>query len=223
MPLVEDTGWFFDTELLVLAERAGLRIHEVPVDWVDDPDSSVDIVRTAVDDLKGIARLGRALATGRVPLQDLREKLGRGALATPEREVAGVPRGMIGQLARFAAVGVASTLAYLLLYVLLRTGLGAFGANLVALVVTAVANTAANRRLTFGVRGRSGAATSQVQGLIVFFLGLALTTGALALLPRDGEQAGGAARARRWRTHSPPCCGSSPSVPGSSPPSERAA
>ena len=36
--------WFFDTELLVLAERAGLRIHEVPVDWVDDPDSRVDIV-----------------------------------------------------------------------------------------------------------------------------------------------------------------------------------
>ena len=105
VPLVEDTGWFFDTELLVLAERAGLRIHEVPVDWVDDPDSSVDIVRTAIDDLKGIARLGRALATGRVPLHDLREKLGRGALDTPEREVAGVPRGMIGQLARFAAVG----------------------------------------------------------------------------------------------------------------------
>ena len=45
LPLVEDTGWFFDTELLVLAERAGLRIHEVPVDWVDDPDSRVDLVR----------------------------------------------------------------------------------------------------------------------------------------------------------------------------------
>ena len=66
---------------------------------------------------------------------------------------------------------------------LLRAGLGAFGAKLVALVVTAVANTAANRRLTFGVRGRRGAAASQVQGLIVFFLGLALTTGALAMLP----------------------------------------
>ena len=57
LPLVEDTGWFFDTELLVLAERAGLRIHEVPVDWVDDPDSRVDIVATAVDDLKGMARV----------------------------------------------------------------------------------------------------------------------------------------------------------------------
>jgi putative flippase GtrA len=51
-----------------------------------------------------------------------------------------------------------------------------------------VANTAANRRLTFGVRGRRGAATSQVQGLIVFFLGLALTTGALALLPATASR-----------------------------------
>ena len=47
LPHVEDTGWFFDTELLVLAERSGLRIHEVPVDWVDDLDSRVDIVATA--------------------------------------------------------------------------------------------------------------------------------------------------------------------------------
>jgi glycosyltransferase involved in cell wall biosynthesis len=57
VPLVEDNNWFFDTELLVLAERHGLRVHEVAVDWVDDPDSRVDIVRTAKDDLKGIARL----------------------------------------------------------------------------------------------------------------------------------------------------------------------
>jgi hypothetical protein len=60
---VRDDGWFFDTELLVLAQRRGLRIHEMPVDWVDDPDSRVDIVRTAIEDLKGVARLA---ATGRV-------------------------------------------------------------------------------------------------------------------------------------------------------------
>ncbi|WP_416234489.1 dolichyl-phosphate beta-glucosyltransferase [Lentzea sp. NEAU-D7] len=60
LPHVEDTGWFFDTELLVLAERAGLRVHEVPVDWVDDPHSSVDILATALADLRGIARLRRS-------------------------------------------------------------------------------------------------------------------------------------------------------------------
>src|SRR3954452_16710746 len=57
LPAVRDDGWFFDTELLVLAQRRGLRVHEVPVDWVDDPDSRVDIVRTAVGDLAGVARL----------------------------------------------------------------------------------------------------------------------------------------------------------------------
>src|SRR6201996_1463639 len=60
LPLTQDTGWFFDTELLVLAERAGLRIHEIPVDWVDDADSRVDILATALSDLRGMARLARA-------------------------------------------------------------------------------------------------------------------------------------------------------------------
>jgi glycosyltransferase involved in cell wall biosynthesis len=89
LPLVEDTAWFFDTELLVLAERAGLRIHEVPVDWVDDPDSRVDIRRTARDDLRGIARLGWALLRGRVPLEVVSARFGRQAVAgasSPEFE-----------------------------------------------------------------------------------------------------------------------------------------
>ena len=55
--VVEDNTWFFDTELLVLAQRRGLRVHEVPVDWTDDPDSRVAILRTAIDDLRGVARL----------------------------------------------------------------------------------------------------------------------------------------------------------------------
>jgi glycosyltransferase involved in cell wall biosynthesis len=57
LPRVEDQTWFFDTELLVLAQRRGLRVHEVPVDWTDDPDSRVDILRTAIDDLRGVVRL----------------------------------------------------------------------------------------------------------------------------------------------------------------------
>jgi putative flippase GtrA len=179
LPVVEDTGWFFDTELLVLAERTGLRIHEVPVDWVDDPDSRVDIVATAIADLRGIARLVGAMVTGRLPLGRLRTQLGRAPLeaATP-----GVPAGLTRQLVRFGAVGVASTLAYLLLYSLARTGAGAQAANLLALLATALANTAANRRLTFGVTGRRRAGRQHLQGLAVFGLGLALTSGSLTVL-----------------------------------------
>jgi hypothetical protein len=77
LPLVRDTGWFFDTELLVLAQRAGLRIHEVPVDWVDDPDSRVDVVATARGDLAGIARLLRARLRGELPPDTVRSQLAR--------------------------------------------------------------------------------------------------------------------------------------------------
>ena len=77
LPLVEDSGWFFDTELLVLAERAGLRVHEVPVDWVDDPDSSVDIIATALADLRGMARLRWTLSSGRLALRELAARLRR--------------------------------------------------------------------------------------------------------------------------------------------------
>jgi putative flippase GtrA len=183
LPMVEDTGWFFDTEMLVLAERAGLRIHEVPVDWVDDPDSRVDIAATAIADLKGIVRITRALSTGKLPLAALREQLGRNPLP-----VDGVPSGLTGQLIRFAGVGVASTLAYLVLFAMLRVGVGAQAANLIALLITAVANTAANRRLTFGVRGNDGALRHQAQGLVVFGVGLALTSGSLALLGAASTQ-----------------------------------
>lgn len=177
LPLVRDTGWFFDTELLVLAERTGLRIHEVPVDWVDDPDSRVDILATAIADLKGVARVGRALATGALPLAEVRAQLGRHPL-TPS--VPDVPAGLLRQLVRFSVIGIASTVAYLLLFLLSHGWLGAQGANLFALLITALANTAANRRLTFGISGRAKAGQHQLQGLAVFGLGLALTSGALA-------------------------------------------
>ncbi len=180
LPLVEDTGWFFDTELLVLAERAGLRIAEVPVDWVDDPDSRVHIVPTAKADLAGIVRIWRAFTVGGLPLADLRAQIGRRPLVEPALD--GVPTGLVGQLVRFAAIGVVSTLAYLALFAVLRTGLTAQAANVVALLLTAVANTAANRRFTFGRSGRAGAVRAQGQGLTVLGLGLVLTSGSLGVL-----------------------------------------
>ena len=79
-------------------------------------------------------------------------------------------------------IGVLSTAAYVLLYLLFRGFAGAQAANLAALLLTAVGNTAANRRLTFGVRGRAGAARHQFRGLIAFAAGLVLTSGALAML-----------------------------------------
>lgn len=179
LPMVEDTGWFFDTELLVVAERAGLRIHEVPVDWVDDPESTVHIVRTAVDDLKGVWRVGRALGVGALPLDRLARPFGDDPR---DRELPGVPGGLARQLVGFCVVGAVSTLFYLLLYSLFRTGVSPQIANAGALLVSAVVNTAANRRLTFGVSGRDSAVRHQAQGLVVFAIGLALTSGSLAAL-----------------------------------------
>ncbi|WP_354641616.1 GtrA family protein [Kitasatospora camelliae] len=86
------------------------------------------------------------------------------------------------QLPVFAVIGAVSTVAYLLLYLLLRPFAGDQGANLVALLTTAVANTAANRRFTFRVRGSQDAAKHQLQGLVAFLAGLALSSGALALV-----------------------------------------
>jgi glycosyltransferase involved in cell wall biosynthesis len=64
VPHVVDDGWFFDTELLLLAERNGLRIHEVPVDWIEDLDSRVDIPRTIAEDLRGLLRVRRSFLAG---------------------------------------------------------------------------------------------------------------------------------------------------------------
>jgi putative flippase GtrA len=172
LPQTQDTVWFFDTELLVLAERAGLRVHEVPVDWIDDPDSSVDLLATALADLRGIARLFWHLARGTLPVPVSGESV----------KVLRPARGLPGHLLRFCGIGVASGLAYVVLYLMLRGPLSAQEANAVSLLVTAVANTAANRRLTFGIRGRAHAARHQIQGLLAFGSGLAITSMALAAL-----------------------------------------
>lgn len=57
LPLIEDQAWFFDSELLILAEKLGYRVKDIPVAWDEDPDTRVKIVSTAWEDLRGLARL----------------------------------------------------------------------------------------------------------------------------------------------------------------------
>lgn len=187
LPLVTDEQWFFDTELLTIAERAGLRIHEVPVDWIDDQDSRVDIAKTIRDDLAGIVRLRRAFRRAELPLDAVYARIGRAPL-----EAAGDGDGqhVLGQVVRFCIVGGASTLAYAAIYLLLGLALPAQSANFLALVLTAVANTAANRAFTFGVHGRRRLASHHLQGLAVFALSWLLTSSSLALLHILDQKAG---------------------------------
>ncbi|AUY51313.1 GtrA family protein [Streptomyces sp. CB01881] len=86
------------------------------------------------------------------------------------------------QLPSFLVIGVLSTVFYLLLFAAVRFFTGAQAANLIALAVSAVANTAANRRFTFGITGNEGALRDQLQGAVAFLIGLGLSSGALALL-----------------------------------------
>jgi hypothetical protein len=88
VPDIEDDGWFFDTELLIRAERRGVRIVEMPVDWVDDPDSRVAIMRTALDDLRGVRRLMRQLGPRARRLAQRHRPLS-GMLAVPADDTEG--------------------------------------------------------------------------------------------------------------------------------------
>ena len=170
LPAVQDNGWFFDTELLVTAERNGLRIAEVPVDWVDDPDSRVDIVRTALDDLHGVWRLARTFwfhpesaAVSRLPPRT-------------------APGNTTGSLLRFLSVGAASTLLYLAGFLILQPKVGPYWANVISLSATMIINTPAHRRYTFGHRGPGGRVAQYGRALGVHLAGLAITTGALLVL-----------------------------------------
>ncbi|WP_082056981.1 bifunctional glycosyltransferase family 2/GtrA family protein [Psychromicrobium lacuslunae] len=176
LPHTSDPAWFFDTELLVLAERCGLRVYEVPVDWTDDPLSKVDIAATAWADLRGMARISRELVNGRIPVQQLRAAVARAPL--PEADSVAAKRGLFGQLVRFGIVGVASTGLYLVLFLLFRLAMDAQLSNAFALLLSAVVNTAVNRSFTFGHRG-SGAVRHQFHGLLVFGIGWALSAGSL--------------------------------------------
>ena len=175
LPLVEDDEWFFDTELLVTAQRLGLRIGEVPVDWVDDPDSRVKIVSTAFNDLRGVGRLL------------LHRHRGTRSVRTDEMSA--------DELLRFAGVGILSTLGYLFLFVAWRPELGPLSANAVAMAIATLFNTAVHRELSQGRDGRTRRGHMVAVAAGLYAVSLALTTLALlvagwvapgALLPELG-------------------------------------
>jgi putative flippase GtrA len=170
LPLVEDDEWFFDTEVLVTAQRIGLRIHEVPVDWVDGVDSRVQLLPTALKDLRGIWRLLGPAARRRARQHPARPTRPGSAnhpganqaanpvtTVTPATSIIDIGTGWRGgaepqstlvfadELLRFAGVGAVSTVAYVALFAALEPDLGSYTANAVAIVLCSVGNTAAHR------------------------------------------------------------------------------
>jgi Glycosyl transferase family 2 len=164
LPLVQDDEWFFDTELLVTAQRLGMRISEVPVDWVDDPDSRVRVLPTALSDLRGIWRIshgpGRRVSGRRRPSLDQ---------ATSD------------QLLRFAGVGAISTLAYLLLFVAWRPLLGPFNANVVSLAICTTCNTAVHKELAHNLHGPALTGRFATLAAGLFLINFTLTATALTV------------------------------------------
>jgi putative flippase GtrA len=166
LPLVRDDHWFFDTEFLVLAERNGFRIHEVPVDWVDDSDSRVHVASVARDDLRGVARLVRNRATGQ-------ERLA-GSGGTGEHLDS-------SQATRYASVGIVSTIAYLAIFFLLRDQLGTYAANVIAMAVSTIGNAVAHAFFTFGRKSGVSMRQAATAGGLGFVAGVGLTTLVLGL------------------------------------------
>lgn len=172
---VKDDSWFFDTELLLLAEHNGLRVHEVPVDWIEDADSRVQVFRTALDDLKGLARLAWSMARGRADVE-----VRRPDPAPVHPSPAPVAPRVVTSAAitSFAAIGTVSAVLYALLYLPLRGLWPPVPANLGALVLTGLCTLAVNRRWTCGLR-----AAMRLRGPVLVAATYVLTTLALLSVP----------------------------------------
>jgi Glycosyl transferase family 2 len=169
LPLVKDDEWFFDTELLVTAERLHMRLSEVPVDWVDDPDSRVSIVPTAIKDLHGIWRISHGQAA----------RVTRGATheASPADDQV-----TTDQLLPFAGVGVISTLGFLLLFLAWRPVVGTLAANALALLLCTIFNTTLHWELSHRMHPHSQKRRFVAVAAALFTVSLVLTTAALGVV-----------------------------------------
>jgi glycosyltransferase involved in cell wall biosynthesis len=180
LPHIADDAWFFDTEMLLLGEHNGLRIHEVPVDWVEDLDSTVRLRETVWGDIAGLVRVGWAKMTGSATVPGLPRRHAPHS-SHPHPVVASRTRLLRRRMFSFATIGLLSTLAWVLLYALLREVLPPLTANLIALTITTFFNTEANKRFTF--QGYLGSRRNMhFKGFAVFASYYLFTSGALLLL-----------------------------------------
>ena len=178
VPAVRDDQWFFDTELLLLAEHNGLRIQELPVDWIDDPDSRVDLRRTALADLMGVARVSTAFLLGRGELD----------LGASSRDAVGGAsrRELVRRFAAFAAIGLISTALSLVAFMSLRSRIGPVWSVIAALGMTSLANAWAHRRFTLARRGRRGLGRHILRSMTVTVGGIVASVVALVVVGRSG-------------------------------------
>jgi putative flippase GtrA len=177
---VKDDTWFFDTELLLLAEHNGLRVLEVPVDWVEDVDSRVNVIDAVVTNVRGLVRIALAKLSGAADMAELPPRPELKSIhpdaVLPERDVS-----RLRHLLLFCMIGFVATVITLALYTVFRTWWPPLAANLVAVTLSTLFNTEANRRSTFRGRSRS-VAQVHVQSFVVFGLYCGFTSGALLVL-----------------------------------------
>lgn len=192
LQVTRDDGWFFDTELLLLAEHNGLRIHEVPVDWVEDLDTRVDVAATVRADLKGLWRIARLKASGAAKVA-LPRRPGPAA-EHPDAVLAPARARLTWELMCFATIGVLSTAGQAGAYWLLRQWWQPVLANALSLLVLTLLNTEANRRLTFR-HTATRARRAHLGAGVLFLLGYLVTSAAVLLLRRADPTASHAAEA----------------------------
>lgn len=157
LPYVKDNEWFFDTELLLIAEHNGLRIHELAVDWIDDPDSRVNIRSTALADLGGLRRVAETMIRSRDRIQ------------LPHNERRPLNDDFGRQLVSFIKIGVVATSISVILFATLLNLMHPVFANILTLMVTTPVNMWCNRQFTFGHRTRSDRNHQILTASIVFF------------------------------------------------------
>lgn len=178
---VEDNTWFFDTELLLLAEHNGLRVLEIPVDWVEDMDSRVNVTGTAATNARGLIRMAWSKLSGGAEIAELARRPEPNAVH-PDAVLAGRGTPRLRNLVMFSVIGLMATMTTLVLYTVFRTWWPPLAANLVAMTLSLLLNTEANRRLTFRDRHRGSLMLVHLQSLIVFALYCGFTSGALLVL-----------------------------------------